>query len=69
MQISETQLESFKEVYKKEFGIDLTNKEAYQKASLLLKYVVLCLKPLNTNFEDQEQANFSKGLVNKDLTT
>ena len=52
MEIKEHRLLLFIELYKETFGITLTRSEAHQKASLLLQYVLLCLKPLAKIDED-----------------
>jgi hypothetical protein len=46
MEIKPESLQSFKELYKNEFGIELSDTETYQKATLLLDYVLLGMKPL-----------------------
>jgi len=46
MEIKEHRLQLFMDLYKQEFGITLTPGEAHEKASLLLHYSLLCLKPL-----------------------
>jgi hypothetical protein len=46
MEIKEHRLQLFIELYEKELGITLTTSEAHEKASLVLQYVLMCLKPL-----------------------
>jgi len=46
MQIKEHRLLAFIELYKELHGITLSRKEAQEKASLLLHYVLLCIKPI-----------------------
>ena len=46
MELTEAQLQSFIDLYHKKFDIILTKSEAQQKASILLQYVLLCVKPL-----------------------
>ncbi len=45
MQIKQERLEAFKELYKKQFDVELSNPEAYDKARKVLSYAKLCLKP------------------------
>jgi hypothetical protein len=52
MEIKEHRLLLFIELYKETFGVTLTRSEAHAKASLLLQYVLLCLKPLAKINED-----------------
>jgi hypothetical protein len=46
MDIKEHRLRLFIELYKQDFGITLTREEAYEKASALLHYTKLFIKPL-----------------------
>lgn len=46
MKIKEHRLKLFIELYKKEFGITLTKKDAHEKASRILRYVLIGIKPL-----------------------
>ncbi|MES2224700.1 MAG: hypothetical protein V4478_01800 [Patescibacteria group bacterium] len=48
MQIKPERMEEFKRLYKELHGIDLSDSEAYEKAHLLIDYVMLCVKPLKT---------------------
>jgi hypothetical protein len=52
MEIKEHRLRLFVELYKQEFGITLTKSEAHEKASRLLHYALMCLKPLAKIDED-----------------
>jgi len=45
MQIKEHRLLAFIELYKELHGITLSRSEAYKKASLLVQYALLCIKP------------------------
>jgi hypothetical protein len=47
MEIKPHRLAEFKKLYKQEFGIELTDQEILEKASLLLDYVRLCMKPMD----------------------
>jgi hypothetical protein len=49
MELKPNQIESFKKLYKDQFGIELSNSEAYSKAHRLLQYVLLCVKPINSS--------------------
>ncbi len=42
MQISDERIEEFKQIYKKEFGKEISNTEARESAQNLLNYVKLC---------------------------
>jgi len=53
MEIKEHRLQLFIELYEQEFGVLLTKSEAYEKASLLLHYAALCIKPLAKLDEDE----------------
>jgi len=46
MELQERHLQSFIALYKKEFGKELTMNEAQEKALSLLRFVSLCIKPL-----------------------
>jgi hypothetical protein len=46
MEIKEHRLLLFIELYEEKFGITLTKSEAHEKATLLMQYVLLFLKPL-----------------------
>jgi len=46
MEIKEHRLSAFMELYEQKFGITLTKSEAHEKATLLMQYVLLFLKPL-----------------------
>lgn len=46
MKITEDRLRSFIDLYQQEFGVLLSKSEAQQKATMLLDYVNLGLKPL-----------------------
>jgi len=48
MELSQQQIESFKEVYKNKFGIELSDSEAYSKAQQVLQYILLCVPPVAT---------------------
>lgn len=52
MEIKEHRLVLFIELYKEIHGITLSPGEAYKKASLLLHYALLCIKPLAKVNED-----------------
>lgn len=52
MEIKEDRLLLFIKLYKEQFGVTLNRSEAYKKASLLLHYVQLCMKPLAKIDED-----------------
>jgi hypothetical protein len=46
MEIKEHRLVLFIEIYKELHGITLSREDAYKKASLLLQYAMLCIRPL-----------------------
>jgi hypothetical protein len=52
MEIKEHRLLLFIELYKETFGVTLSRSEAHKKASLLLQYALLCIKPLGKVNED-----------------
>ena len=55
--LQESAIKEFKELYKKEFQIELTNEEAYQKANNLLnlyKVVYSKLSNIQTKVSGQE---------------
>ena len=52
MEIKEHRLLLFIELYKETYGVVLSRSEAHKKASLLLQYALLCLKPLAKNDGD-----------------
>lgn len=49
MELSEAQLQSFIELYKNELGMDITIAEAQERATSLLYFVSLCMKPVAKN--------------------
>jgi hypothetical protein len=51
MELKPEQIESFKEIYRNKFGVELSDSEAYSKAQQLLQYVLLCIKPLPKDTE------------------
>jgi hypothetical protein len=46
VELSESQLQSFIDLYQKKFGIVLSKGQAQEKATRLLQYVLLCVKPV-----------------------
>lgn len=46
MELQERHLQSFIALYKHEFGKDLTMEEAQEKALSVLRFVSLCLTPI-----------------------
>ena len=52
MEIKEHRLLLFIKLYKEQFGVNLSRDEAYKKASLLVHYAQLCMKPLAKVNED-----------------
>ena len=52
MEIKEHNLLLFIELYKELFGEVLSRDEAFEKASLLLQYGLMCIKPLAKPEED-----------------
>ncbi len=54
MQIKPHQLQSFRELYKRKFDIDITNSQAQQKAHSVLTYLILCLKPTKSKEKTPE---------------
>jgi len=41
MDISPEQLEEFKEIYKKKFGKELSNQEAYDKGTKIIRFLLI----------------------------
>ena len=62
MQISEAQLQSFIDLYKKELNISLTEVEAQQKALSLIRFLAISVIPFDINKEDDriEMSDLSK---------
>jgi len=52
VELTETQLQSFTELYQHEFGIVLSKADAQQKALSLLSFVSLCVPPLEKSGQD-----------------
>jgi hypothetical protein len=52
MEIKEDRLLLFIKLYREQFGVTLSREKAYEKASLLLHYTRMCLKPLAKVEED-----------------
>jgi len=52
MEIKEQRLLLFIKLYREQFGVELNRSDAYKKASLLLHYAQLCMKPLAKVDED-----------------
>jgi len=52
MEIKDHRLLLFIELYKETFGVSLSRSDAHKKATLLLDYVLLCLKPLAKTDDD-----------------
>lgn len=52
MNISDKRLKEFIELYKEVGGVELSRAEAHEKATLLLEYVMMCMKPLNNTAEE-----------------
>jgi len=53
MEIKEHRLLLFNKLYQEQFGVTLTKSQAYEKASLLMHYAYLCMKPLAKPDEDE----------------
>ena len=53
MEIKEHRLLLFIKLYREQFGVTLTREEAYKKASLLIHYAQMCMKPLAKVDEDE----------------
>jgi hypothetical protein len=45
MEISPARLQAFKELYKEEFDIELTDSETYEKACLVLSLIKMSITP------------------------
>lgn len=58
MQITDTQLQSFIDLYKKELNISLTPVEAQQKALSLLRYLAISVIPFDIN-ENSDRIDMS----------
>lgn len=52
MEIKEHRLLIFIELYRELYGVTLTKTEAYEKATLMLRYALLCIKPFAKPNED-----------------
>lgn len=53
--ISQEALEEFKAIYKKQFGIDLSDQDALEKATKLLTLMKLVYKPMTKEEYDMVQ--------------
>ena len=53
--ISKEQLEEFKKIYKKEFGKDISDKEALESATKLMHLVEIVYKPMTQKEYDKVQ--------------
>jgi hypothetical protein len=53
--ISKEQLEEFKKIYKKEFGKDISDKEALESATKLMRLVEIVYKPMTQEEYDKVQ--------------
>jgi hypothetical protein len=53
--ISEERLKEFKRIYKKKFGKEISNQEALEKATKLLRMVELIYKPITKSDYDKLQ--------------
>lgn len=53
--ISRERIEQFKALYRKNFGKELSDQDAYEKASKLLRTVRLVYKPITENELEQLQ--------------
>ena len=51
MEIKEHRLLLFIKLYREQFGVELSREDAYRKASLLVRYATLCMRPL-AKFDD-----------------
>jgi hypothetical protein len=62
MEITQTQLQSFIELYKKELDISLTPVEAQQKALSLLRFLAISVTPfdINEDFDKIELPDLSE---------
>ena len=62
MHISEAQLESFIDLYKKELNVSLTPVEAQQKALSLIRFLAISVVPFDINKDDDriEVSDLSK---------
>ena len=55
MQLSDKQIEKFRLLYKKHFGIEIDNKEAYEQGTKLVQLMKIIYKPTKrSNFEKQK---------------
>jgi hypothetical protein len=52
MELQERHLQSFIALYRKEFGKELTMSEAQEKALSLLRFVSLCITPIEKSPKD-----------------
>lgn len=53
MNISETQLTAFKALYKKHFGEELNQQDAYEKATKLVRMMHLVYRPMTKRLYQQ----------------
>lgn len=58
MQIPQERLEKFKEIYRKRLGKELTEQEAYEKASKLIQLLLVIDKPMT-----EEEYKDAKALI------
>jgi len=57
MQLSQKAIEEYKEIYKMEFGEEITDQEAYEQASNLLRLFQVIYRPLPEKKESDSKKN------------
>ncbi|OHB06428.1 MAG: hypothetical protein A3B16_02330 [Candidatus Zambryskibacteria bacterium RIFCSPLOWO2_01_FULL_45_43] len=61
--LSQEQIDSFKKLYKKEFGKDLTDEEALEQATKLTRLVRLVYKPITKKEYAEYHKRRKRGLA------
>lgn len=56
MNISPEQLEEFKEIYKKKFGKELSNQEAYDKGLKIIRFLLIADDVANRHKDENNKA-------------
>ena len=57
MQLSKKAIDEYKAIYKRRFGKDLTDEEAYKQGSNLLRLFQVIYRPLPEKKEDDSKKN------------
>jgi hypothetical protein len=57
--LSKESIEEFKEIYKKDYGVDLTNEEATKFATKFLNLMKIVYRPIKKSDSNNKSDNFS----------